>query len=137
MLHGSGLVNRFPYFFFFIFVFWRTVNCKIYWSLFPKQFLTLHQNWFPNTYCSVREVFNTKLMLDQTQTLRECLNFFRDGLFFKISFGILRKLFSAFAPALNGFLTENECSRSFPFKLLVPVRLIAVITASSHSCPIF
>ena len=34
-------------------------------------------------------------MLDQTQTLRECLNFFRDGLFFKLSFGILRKPFSA------------------------------------------
>ena len=100
---AAGWSIDFRIFYFYYFCFWRTVNCKIYWSLFPKKFLALHQNWFPNTYCSVREVFNTKLMLDQTQTLRDCLNFFRDGLFFKISFGILRKLFSAFAPALVVF----------------------------------
>ena len=60
------------------FFFRRTVNCRIYWSLFPENvpqlnlqvslILTLYQNCFPNTHFSGREVFNTKLTLNQTQT---------------------------------------------------------------------
>lgn len=101
-----------------------------YRSLSP--ILTLHQNWFPNTHFSGREVFNTKRTLNQTQTHWDSLTF--SGI---VTF-LNQFWYFCVCSSLKGFLTGNECSRSWlPLKKLVPVRLIAVITASSHSCPIF